>query len=125
MTQLTLNFETDLAERFGSLREFMAYRVHVQSKPMKTIAADMDLSPSTLSRKLAPGDGDTQRLNVDDLEAYIQKTGDTACIDYLAAKFLGTDEDRAARALQRFETIIADAAAALASLKATPVRKAK
>ena len=118
-TQLTLNFEPSIAERFNSLREFVAHRVQVQAKPAKSIAMDMDMSPSTLSRKLAPGEGDTQRFNLDDLEAYIRATGDTSAIDYLAARYLHSDEHRKARAIARVEALSVDLARALAALKGT------
>lgn len=117
--QLTLNFEPSLPERFRTLRDFMAHRVQVQSKPAKTIAADMDMSPSTLSRKLSPGEGDTQRFNVDDLEQYISATGDTAAIEYLAAKYLCSDESRKVRALARVESLSAELSGLVASLKGT------
>jgi hypothetical protein len=120
MNQLTLNFEAGLVERFATAREYLAHRVQVQAKPLKTIAADMDLSPSTLSRKLSPGDGDTQRFNLDDLERYIQVTRDTSLIDYLAAKYLASDADRKARAVDRFERLLADASVALAAMKQQP-----
>lgn len=115
--QLTLNFEPALPERFRTLRDFIAHRVQVQAKPAKTIASDMDMSPSTLSRKLSPGDGDTQRFNVDDLEHYINVTGDTAAIEYLAAKFLCSDESRKVRALARVESLSAELSGLVASLK--------
>ena len=117
VNQLTLNFEPALAERFGTLREYLAHRIQVQAKPQKSIAADMDMSPSMLSRKLSPSDGDTQRFNLDDLERYIGATGDTSAIDYLAAKYLSSDETRAAQAVARFEQLLSDAAAALATIK--------
>ena len=117
MNQLTLNFEPNLVERFSTAREYLAHRAQVQVKPLKTIAADMDMSPSTLSRKLAPGDGDTQRFNLDDLERFIEATGDTSLIDYLAAKYLASDADRKARAVDRFERLLAEAAVALATMK--------
>lgn len=117
--QMTLNFEPTLPERFPSLREYIAHRVQVQAKPAKTIAGDMDMSPSTLSRKLAPGDGDTQRFNCDDLELYIQKTGDTAAIEYLAAKYLQSDQQRSVRAIARVEALAAEMSSALASMKAS------
>lgn len=116
-SQLTLNFEPTLPERFRTLRDFMAHRVQVQAKPAKTIAGDMDMSPSMLSRKLSPGDGDTQRFNVDDLENYIQTSGDTAAIEYLAAKFLCSDASRRVRALARVESLSAELAGLVASLK--------
>jgi hypothetical protein len=117
-SQLTLDFEPALPERFRTLRDFLAHRVQVQAKPAKTIAADMDMSPSTLSRKLTPGDGDTQRFNVDDLEHYIQVTGDTGAIEYLAAKYLCSDDSRKVRALARVESLSAELSGLVASLKA-------
>jgi hypothetical protein len=117
-SQLTLNFEPALPERFRSLREYVAHRVQVQAKPAKTIAADLDMSPSTLSRKLAPGDGDTQRFNVDDLEAYMAATGDTSAIEYLAAKFMQGDDARRVRAIARVEALLPELVNALALVKA-------
>lgn len=121
-SQLTLNFEPTVVDRYSSLREFLAHRVQAQAKPAKTIAMDMDMSPSTLSRKLTAGlqdgDKDTQRFNVDDLEMYFAKTGDAAAvIEYLAAKYLHSDEHRKTRAIARVEEIAAEMARALASLK--------
>lgn len=115
--QLTLNFEPSLPEKYNTLREFLAYRVQVQAKPAKSIAGDMDMSPSMLSRKLTPGEGDTQRFNVDDLEGYIRATGDTAAIEYLASKYLCSDESRKARAIVRVEHLATELANALASIK--------
>lgn len=117
--QFTLSFEPSIPERFPTLREFLAYRAQaVVSKPMKSQAADMDMAPSTLSRKLNPGDGDTQRLNVDDLEAWLLSTGDAAAVvGYLAAKFMGNDESRKAQALQRLESLQRDMASVLETLR--------
>ena len=117
MNQLTLNFEPGLVEHYATLREFLAYRVQVQAKPAKSIAGDMDMSPSLLSRKLSPGDGDTQRFNLDDLEHYIRATGDMAAIEYLAAKYLPTDDQRKTAALARVETLAGELERTLASLK--------
>lgn len=116
-SQLTLNFEASLPERYASLREFIAYRVQVQAKPAKTIAGDMDMSPSTLSRKLSPGETDTQRFNVDDLETYMRETKDFSAIEYLAAKYLHSDEHRQARTIARIEALATEFNRALAALK--------
>ena len=119
-SQLTLNFEPSLPDRFGTLREFLAYRVNVQPKSQKVIAAEMDMSPSTLSRKLNPQDTDTQRFNLDDLEAYLQASEDAgAVIEYLAAKYLDNDEARKARMINRVESMLPELASLLASLKET------
>ena len=118
MNQLTLSLEGNTVERFPSLREYIAHRSLVVSKLPKAQAADMDLSPSTLSRKLHPHEGDTQRFNCDDLEAWLASTGDAhAVIEYIAAKFLDSDEARKARAVARLEMLANDLTKALASLK--------
>ncbi|MFA5941378.1 MAG: phage regulatory CII family protein [Sinimarinibacterium sp.] len=115
--QLTLNFEPSLPERWPTLREFVWHCVDNHLKPAKTIAADMDLSPSTLSRKLAPSEADTQRFNCDDLERYMQATGDTAPIEYLAAKFMQGTDARKALAIARVETLAAELDRTLKLLK--------
>lgn len=118
--QLTLDFEPSLPERFRSLREYVRHRVDIAAKPIKTIAADMDLSPSMLSRKLSPSDGDTQRLNVDDLERYLAATGDTAPIEYLAAKYMQAPDARKAHAIARVEQLASELERTLRVLKGTP-----
>lgn len=116
--QLTLNFEASLPDRFKTLREYIAHRATMHQKPLKTIAADMDMAPSTLTRKLNPGDGDTQRFNLDDLEGYIESTEDAcAVIEYLAAKYMQCNETRKAAALSRVEMLAAELSQAMAVLK--------
>jgi hypothetical protein len=117
--QLTLSFEPAICEQYNTLREFIAHRVQVQHKPAKTIAGDMDMAPSMLSRKLTPSEGDTQRFNVDDLEKYIATTKDTTPIEYLASKYLQSDASRHARAIARVEALATEMGNALAALKGT------
>jgi hypothetical protein len=116
--QLTLSFEPALPDRFPSLRHYVAHRAAMAQKPMKCQAADMDMAPSTLARKLNPAEGDTQRMNCDDLEAWIASTGEAgAVIEYLAAKFMDTPEARKARLLNKLEGMLPDLMASLASLR--------
>lgn len=86
--QLTLNFTAGLASSYASCREFVASRVHQLNKPQKAVAADMDYSPSDLSRKLAQNPDDSRRFTLDDLELYIDVTGDTQPVLYLVEKYL-------------------------------------
>lgn len=124
---MTLNFEPGIADRFPTLRQYIAHRVMVQKKHAKVIAADMDMSPSTLSRKLNPQDGDTQRFNCDDLEGYIASTGDVqSVIEYLASKYGDSDEAKRGRMLANAEKLLAELAPVLAALRGAddaPVRR--
>lgn len=116
---LTVSFDPSLPEQWNSLREYVAFRVQEQRLNAANLASKMDLSPSTLSRKLNQNEGDTQRFNCDDLEAYIKATKDIgSVIAYLVAKHMETPEARESRALTRVEEISAELAQALASLKA-------
>ena len=117
-SQMTFSFEPSLADRFPSLRAYVAHRVNTHNKSAKVIAADMDMAPSLLSRKLNPSEGDTQRFNLDDLEAYLRSSGDApAVIEYLASKFMDSPEARKSRMLARAETLLADLSAVLPALK--------
>jgi hypothetical protein len=119
ISQLTLSLEPSLPEKFDTLLAYIAHRIDVQVEPAKTIAAKMDLSPSVLSRKLHPGDSDTQRFNLDDLEDYLRVTGDaSAIIEYIAAKYLGGgDEARKARMIAQAGDLAAQLARIVATFK--------
>ena len=117
--QLTLNFDPALHERWPTLRAFVAYRSALVRKSLKVQAADMDMAPSTLSRKLNPAEGDTQRLNCDDLEEWLSSTEDAAAVvEYLASKFLHSDAHRKARTLARVEELSGELTTLLNKLKA-------
>lgn len=103
--QLTLNFEAGLTDSYGSCRELIAARVHQQGRPQKAIAADMDLSPSRLSRKLAQGDGDTSRLTLDDAETYMRVTGDLTPVYFWVEKYLTDDSSQIERLQAEIERL--------------------
>lgn len=91
--QLTLNFDASIVDSYSSCREYVQARVHQVTRdgrpiPQKVIAADMDLSPSDLSRKLAQAPGDPRSFSLDNLEDYVTTTGDVEPVLYLVAKYL-------------------------------------
>jgi hypothetical protein len=117
-SQMTLSFEPALPDRFPTLRSFIAHRAALAQKSMKVQAADMDMAPSTLARKLNPTEGDTQRFNCDDLEAWIASTGEAAAVmEYLAAKYMDTADARRSRLLNKLEGMVPELLASIASLK--------
>lgn len=116
---LTVSFDPALPEQWSSLRAYVNFRVQEQRLNAASLAGKMDLSPSVFSRKLHQNEGDTQRFNCDDLEAYIKATGDIASVmAYLASKYLETPDARRDRALARVETLSAELAAAVTAMKA-------
>lgn len=107
-SQLTLDFEPGLVERHDSLLACVRQCAYTHRNPLKTIASDMDMSQSDLSRKLSGNPDDPRRFSVDDLENFVNKTGDMTPILYLVEKFL-TDEDAKQRAAhQRLAKMLPD-----------------
>lgn len=104
MQQFVLNFEAGISEGHETCREFIASRIPViakeQRKLQKYIAADLQMSPQGLSRKLTQAPGDTQRFTLDDFERYLETT-DKEPLYYLVDKHLGEDDDDSIEALER------------------------
>lgn len=85
--QLTLAFDEGLLGAHRSLRDCVAAGVY--RRGLKTVAADLDLSPGNLS--VALSDDPHRKFSVDELERYVQTTGDKSPIHYLVAKYLGDE----------------------------------
>lgn len=98
-TQLTLDFEPALVEKYSHLLDCIRASAYSHRNPLKTIAADMDMSQSELSRKLSGNPDDPRRFSVDDLERFIVATGDLTPIYYLIGKYLEDDTKKQQRAI--------------------------
>ena len=73
--------------------------------PLPTVTTG-HMSQSTLSRKLSQDPDDPRRFTVDDLERFIVATGDVSVVEYLAAKYLQSDETRQANAVAKVESLL-------------------
>lgn len=111
--QLSLDFEPGLTERHMSLLACVRECAYKSLRPMKAIAAEMDLSESDLSRKLSGHDSDTRRFTVDDLVRFVEVTGDIAPIDWLIEKFHLDNEEKQKRAAAEFMRQLPNAIALL------------
>lgn len=118
-TQLTLEFEPALTERFRNLLECVTAGVY--QRGLKRVAADLDKAPGNLSRELS---GDTDRhFSVEALERYIQTQGDVTPIYYLIARYMGDQAHAEAATLKRVEGLLAEVASLVGQAK--PKVKAK
>lgn len=82
--QLSLNFDPELHERYGSLRECCAQGVY--QRGLTKVAPSLNKAPGNLSVELS--EDPTRHFSVDSLEAYIEKFNDTTPIYYLISKYL-------------------------------------
>lgn len=88
MKQLNIDLNPLITNSYQSCVEYVAARVHQQPCPQKVIAMDMDYSPSQLSQKLGKNDASSARFTLDDLERFVDVTGDIEPIKYLVAKYM-------------------------------------
>lgn len=108
-TQLTLSLDAGVSVH-PTLKACIAAGVY--SRGVVAVAGKIDSSPSHLSEALSGND--RRKFDVDDLEAYIDATGDTTPIQYLVAKFLRDPGVVQNEALQRL-VALADQLPALLS----------
>ena len=97
--QMTLDFQPGLTERFAGVLDCVRQGAYTHRNPLKTIAADMDMSQSELSRKLSGNHDDPRRFSVEDLEKYLHATGDMTPIYFLVEKYLADHEAMQRRAM--------------------------
>lgn len=95
-TQITLNFEPVAHQQWETCREYLddkvipEYLAENGGMQKKYLAADLEMSPSELRRKLCPGVGDKRNFSLDDLEKWLEKTRNLKPLYYLFEKY-GTD----------------------------------
>lgn len=109
--QMTLQFDESVLSAHRSLRDCVAAGVY--RRGLKAVAADLDLSPGNLS--VALSDDPHRKFSVDDLEHYIQCTGDKSPIHYLVAKYMGNEAAARDEALGQVSEILKQLPAMLAA----------
>lgn len=115
--QLTLDFEPGLTEKHGHCLDVIREGAYTNRNPLKTIAADMDMSQSELSRKLAGHPEDPRHFTLLDLEKYVNATGDVQPIYWLVEKFLTDESLKQQRAMSRIAAMLPDLEALLKAVK--------
>ncbi|MDR0251111.1 MAG: hypothetical protein LBI35_07390 [Burkholderiales bacterium] len=105
-TQLTLDFTPGLTIRFRSLRECVSASVYACPRGLSAVAADLDMSPSELTKRLNPEGSEPRPLRVDDLETILKSTGDFTPIYWLIEKHLRSDEARRSAAISQLSQML-------------------
>lgn len=82
-TQLTLQLQPGLTVKHRRLKECVAAGIY--KRGVVAVAGQIDASPSHLSEALSGG---SRKFDLDQLEDYIERSGDLDPIYYLVAKFL-------------------------------------
>ena len=104
--QYTISFEPGLCDRYPALMDAVRARVAAVTRARKALAADMDLSESELSRKLAENDNDTRRFTVADLQALCDAEGPGVILEWMIARYSQTPEQLQANAAMQLAQLM-------------------
>lgn len=104
--QTSFDFTPGLTVQFPRLRDVLAACVYGSRAGLKGAAADLDVSPSELSRMLNRDQDDPRRLDVDDMVALLHATGDTRPVQWLVEKFLASPDQQRAQAAAQLAQVL-------------------
>lgn len=104
--QHSFDFTPGLTTQFPRLRDVLCAVVYASRAGLKGVAADLDVSPSELSRMLNREQDDPRKLDVDDAVAIVASTGDTRPVQWLIERFLQNPEERKATAALQLAQIL-------------------
>lgn len=124
MSQLTLNFEAGLLQRFPRWEDTFITAVYSSRKGLNGVAAECDQSPSELSKRLSHVEGGEPRpLRSSDILHIIRATGDYTPIYWLIEEFLKDPNAKQQEALAAIPALVERLNAVLS--QAAPVKGRK
>ncbi|MGE0334450.1 MAG: hypothetical protein AB7Q76_04105 [Gammaproteobacteria bacterium] len=106
--QMEIDLEPGLTDRFGSLSQVCAAAVYDSRRGQKWVAAEMDMTPSELSKRLNSGKAadDPRPLHADHVERIVEITGDLRPVLYLVERFFTDRDTRQREAVARIEKML-------------------
>lgn len=108
--QLTLSLQPGLTQRHRTLRDVLQTAVIKSRGGVAGIAPAADMSPSQLGRKLSGNPEDPHRtLDIDDFDRVLgelAKEGDHTPLYWLIEKYLPSDEQKRAAALDQLHALM-------------------
>lgn len=116
-SQLTLDFQPSVRARFPTLRQCVHFAVLEDSRGIKSVAADCDVSVSELSRRLAPTDGDPRSCDVNLMVEIMRSTKSLLPLQWLVGEFVPDEKTRLVTALSTAEQLLPQLQSALAELQ--------
>lgn len=115
MRQVEINFEAGLTDQFPEFRDVVKASVYSCGRAFKSVAADIDMTSSELSRKLNDNPADPVHFPLHLLPALIRATGDKRPIYWLIETFLEDDDTKRSRAVTQLADMLPQLQALLKS----------
>lgn len=106
MRQVEINFEAGLTGQFPEFRDVVKASVYSCGRALKSVAADLDMTSSELSRKLADNPHDPVHFPLHLLPALIRATGDKRPVYWLIEAFLEDEDTKRNRALAQLSDLL-------------------
>ena len=100
-TQLEIDFTPGLTEQFPDFSDCLKASVYGCGRQFKAIAADLDMSASELSRKLANNPSDNVNFPAKLLPELLASTKDLSPLYWLLERFVEQPEAKRRRALDQ------------------------
>lgn len=97
--QLEIPLTPGLLEQFPQFEDCLRASVYGCGRPFKAVAADLDMTSSELSRKLASNPADPVSFPTQRLPELVTATGSTLAIEWLVTRFLRDPEAHKRQAL--------------------------
>ena len=120
MRQLSLTLDQSLVQQFPNFRDVVRASVYDCGRQFKAIAADLDMSPSELSRKLADNPKDLVHFPYQKLPALIASTGDKRPVLWLVEMFLDDPVAKKQSAIDSLARMLPEIAALVKEARAEP-----
>lgn len=115
--QMNLDFAPGLTAQFPCWEDVLSAAVYSCRQGLNGVAADLDMSPSELSRRLNRQSEDTRPLRAQDAIAIVQSTGDLRPVYWLCEKFLPNDEQRKQMLITYVSNLLPQLEQAMAALR--------
>lgn len=104
LPQLTFDFTPGLTVQFKTLTQVCAATVYASKQGLSGVAADLDIAPSDLCRRLTP-DGE-RPLTVEQLDQIVKSTQDFRPIYWLIERYLQDPEAKRLQAIQQLAQVM-------------------
>lgn len=114
--QLTIDFESGLVDQYPEYKDCIRAVVYGCGRQFKAVAADMDYSPSKLSRMLADNPDDKLNLPAFRLPDLIDATNGLDMIHWLVERYLEPADAKRERAVSVLTTLLPQIEKALSDI---------
>jgi len=119
--QLNIDFQPGLLEQFPEFRDVVRASVYSCGRAFKAIAADLDMSVSELSRKLADNPSDPVHFPLPRLPELLRATGDLRPLYWLIEDFIEDPEAKKQRVISEATDAVRRLTSLLEGLERSPL----